>query len=243
MDVSLELSAGACVTLIGPNGAGKTTLLLTLMGLIAPVEGRVLIDGVDLRTLSARQRGRLAAYVPQSHDHAPGFRVLDVVAAGRFPHLSPMRPLSHEDEGVIAAALAQCGVTALAERPYDQLSGGERQKTLIAAALAQQPRVLLLDEPMHGLDPAFQIELVGLLREARERGQGPILVSHDLNLPAALGGRVVALRAGRVVANGPAAEVLDAQRLSEIYGAAFHVAPGPNGRVLVTPDWWERPRG
>lgn len=240
--LNLEIAAGACVTIVGPNGAGKTTLLLALMGLIEPARGRVIMDGEDLRRLSPRARGRMAAFVPQSPPTTPGFRVIDMVRAGRFPHVSPLRPLSKEDERMVDQALEQCGLSGMAERGFDRLSGGERQKTMIAAALAQDARILMLDEPTHGLDPAFQIELARLMRSVRERGQGPILVSHDLNLPAALGGRVIALRERGVVADGPAEDILTSERLGAIYDAAFRVVQDRPGRVVVSPDWWSAPR-
>jgi iron complex transport system ATP-binding protein len=237
-DVDLELRTGECLSLIGPNGAGKTTLLLALLGLLPPAAGHVRLDGVDVRRLPPRARGCWASYVPQVAERLPAFRIYDVVTGGRYPHLSPLRPLGDEDQAAVGAALAQCGLTELAQRPVDAVSGGERQKTLIAAAIAQDAEVMFLDEPATALDPKVQVELLDLLRGWRRRGRGIVLISHDLNLPGALGGRVVALSGGRVVGAGSAAEMLRPERLAEVYGTAFDTARTVDGRTLVLPRWW-----
>ena len=243
-DVELTIRKTECVTLIGPNGSGKTTLMLALLGLLPPSAGGVRLDGKLMHKLSGTIRGRFASYVPQVVERLPGFRVRDVVASGRYPHVPALQPLSREDLDIVDDALTQCGLVELAERPVNAISGGERQKTLIAAAVAQDARVMFLDEPSTALDPAYQVELVRLLRrwhggKANNEQQNPqisqitqiqtgvrglVLISHDLHLPSVLGGRVVALRDGRVVADGAAAEVLTPERLSEIYGAVFDVA-------------------
>jgi iron complex transport system ATP-binding protein len=193
--------------------------------------------------LSATQRGWLAAYVPQTVERLPAFTVYDVVAAGRYPHVPPLRPLGQADRAAVDAALAQCGLTELALRPVNALSGGERQKALIAAAIAQDAQFMFLDEPNAALDPAYQVELAGLLRQWHARGRGLVLISHDLQLPGVLGGRVVALRAGRIAADGPAEEVLQPERLAAIYGAAFDEAVTSDGRRLVVPRWDAAPSG
>jgi len=239
-DVTLELRADECVSLIGPNGAGKTSLLLVLLGLLRPAAGRVRLDGHDLHRLPARQRGCFAAYVPQRADQLPAFTIYEIVAAARYPHVSPVRPLSDGDHRVVAGALARCGLESLARRPINSVSGGERQKALLAAAIAQDAQMMFLDEPTTALDPAYQLELAGLLRAWHAVGRGLVVVSHDLQLPAVLGGRVAALRAGRIVADGPAAEVLRADRLGEVYGAAFETLATSDGRHIVTPKWWSR---
>ena len=236
-DISLEIGPADCLTLIGPNGSGKTTLMLALLGLLPPVAGSVRVGTRALRSLPARTRGRLLSYVPQVVERLPGFRVYDVIAAGRFPHVPPLQALHGEDLDAVQAALDACGLGPLAERPINALSGGERQKVLLAAAIAQDAQWMCLDEPNTALDPAHQVELVELLRGWHARGRGLILISHDLHLPAALGGRVVALRDGRVVADGPSEAVLEPTRLSAIYGTDFTVAQTPDGQRVVVPRW------
>jgi len=237
-DSTLTLRAGECVSIVGPNGSGKTTLLLALLGLLPPAAGTVRLDGRRLDQLTARQRGRFAAYVPQVLDRAPAFTVYDVVAGGRYPHVAAHRPLSAADHAAVRGALELCGLTPLAERSFDTLSGGERQKTLIAAAMAQDPQVLFLDEPNTALDPGYQVELVRILRDWHRAGRGLLLVSHDLQLPAALGGRVVALRDGRIVAHGPVGSVLTPATLAHVYDARFGIATTADGSQMVLPDWW-----
>ena len=176
--------------------------------------------------------------MPQTVERIPAFSVYEVVAAGRYPHVSPLRPLSHADREHVEEALELCGLTTLAQRRINAVSGGERQKALIAAAVAQDAQVMFLDEPNTALDPAYQIELVGLLRAWHGRGRGLILISHDLQLPAALDGRVLALRGGRIVADGRAREILTPDWLAEVYDASFEIAETADGRQIVLPNWW-----
>jgi iron complex transport system ATP-binding protein len=236
-NIDLKLGAGESISIIGPNGAGKTTLLQALLGLLPAESGEVLLEGRSIRRLSAAQRGRFAAYVAQIVERLPAFRVAEVVATGRFPHVSPLRPLSGEDHAIVRRELARCGLAELADRPVTAISGGERQKTFLAAALAQEPQALFLDEPTTALDPAYQVELVRLLREWHAAGRAVVLVSHDLQVPAALGGRVVALRDGRVVANGPASELLTSDRLRDVFGAEFEMLADASGRRVPAPRW------
>jgi iron complex transport system ATP-binding protein len=240
-DVSFALRQGECLSLVGPNGSGKSTLLLALLGLIPVQCGTVLLAGRDLRGLAARERGRLAAYLPQLLERAPALPVSDVVAGGRYPHSGPVRRLAAADQAVVAAAIARCGLSELVERPFNTLSGGERQKTLLAAAIAQDPLVLLLDEPSTALDPSYQLELVHILRAWCRDRRSLLVVSHDLLLPAALGGRVLALREGRLVADGPAEQVLAPQTLAQIYGAHFDTLTTSAGLRIALPAWWSDP--
>jgi iron complex transport system ATP-binding protein len=235
--IDLSISSEECVALIGPNGSGKTTLLLAIMGLLPLDGGSILFDGTDIRRIPPRRRGLLAAYVPQVVEHIPAFRVCDVVAGGRFPHVSPLRPLSQSDHEAVQAALRRCGLESLAQRPIHEVSGGERQKALIAAAIAQEARVMCLDEPNTALDPAYQVELLSLLRDWHAHGRGVVVVSHDLQLPSAVATRVVALREGRMVADGPPPEVLSPERLTAVYGADFETALTSGGRRVVLPRW------
>lgn len=236
--VTISLGSAECVSLVGPNGSGKTTLLLAVAGLLLPARGTVRIAGRDMCQYSSWERARSFAYVPQAVERAPAFSVRDVVTGGRYAHIGALRSLSPADETAVQAGLARCGLGPLADRRFDAISSGERQKTLIAAAIAQDAQMLLLDEPNTALDPAHQIELVRILQGWREAGRGLLMVSHDLQLPAALGERVVALREGRVAADGPAEQVLTPPVLSAIYGARFATAVTAHGTQLVLPVWW-----
>jgi len=238
-DINVAFRDGECVSLIGPNGSGKTTLLLALLGLLPPASGGVRANGREVARLPARVRGRFASYVPQTVERIPAFTLYDVVASGRYPHIPPLRPLSNADRAQIDRALDICGLRELVQRRINAVSGGERQKALIGAAVAQDAQAMFLDEPNTALDPAYQIELVRLLRHWRDRGRALVVVSHDLNLPAALGGRVIALRNGAVAADGDAEEILTPARLAEVYDAAFEVAETADGRRIVLPNWWQ----
>jgi len=236
-DINLSIQAGECVSIIGPNGAGKTTLLLALMGIRRPTAGKIQFNRRDIRELSARERGRLFAYVPQTLEHAPELTVREVVAAARYPHVPAFRPLSAIDERIIDAALDRCGLSVLATRMLGQVSGGERQKTLLAAAIAQDARAQFLDEPDTALDPAHQIELVRLLRSLHAEGRTIVIVSHDLQFPAALPGRVIAMRDGTIAADGASCEILTAAALERIYNAPFQTAATADGRQVLLPKW------
>ena len=236
-DVNLTLGDGECVSIVGPNGAGKTTLLLAMLGLLPPACGTLRLNGREMHKLPPRERGRFVAYVPQSVELLPAFSVRDVVAGGRFPHAPRFGPLSDSDEVAVDQALDRCGLSGLRDRALDAISGGERQKALIAAAIAQDPSLLLLDEPTSALDPAYRLELLGILRDWHSSGRSLVLVSHDLQLPAALGGRVLALRAGKLVADGPSGEVLTPECLAGIYNAEFFLAQTDNGFSLPLPRW------
>jgi iron complex transport system ATP-binding protein len=225
-EITLSIGSSECVSLVGPNGSGKTTLLLALAGLLPLASGTIRVRNVDLRAYSALERARFFAYIPQTIEHTPAFRVREVVAGGRFAHIAPLRPWSPADEAAVQDALTRCGLETLADRAFDSISGGERQKTLIAAAIAQDAQMLFLDEPNTALDPAYQLDLVRILRGWHAAGRGLLLVSHDLQLPAALGGRVIALRGGQVVADGPAEQVLAPETLGGVYGSRV-VAPDP----------------
>ncbi len=235
-EISLSVSAGETLHLIGPNGSGKTTLIAALLGLLPTTRGTVRLNGAELQRIKPHERARFSAYVPQTIELAATFRVWDVVAGGRYPHVSPLRPLSQHDHDVIDAALRTCGLYELAQRPMHTLSGGERQKAFIAAALAQEPAALFLDEPTSALDPAVKGDLVALLDRWRSPRRALVIVSHQFELPAGLGGRVVALRGGRLVCDLPASAALQPEVLSDVYGCRFELAQTPDGRRVVVPE-------
>lgn len=234
-DVSLHCSHDECVTLIGPNGAGKTSLLLTLLGLLPPRAGQVRWSDRPLSAYSHAERAELAAYVPQQRGSLPELPIYDIVAAGRFTRQAAFAPYTPADREAVSAALAATGLTELAQRPINAVSGGEAQKAFIAAAMAQDARFMCLDEPTNALDPAFEHELLLVFRAWHARGRGLILVSHDLYLPAALGGRVVAVRGGKIVADGPADEILQPAQLHEIFAVNFEVATTASGQRTFVP--------
>ncbi|UCM86649.1 ABC transporter ATP-binding protein [Streptomyces marincola] len=232
-DVTLTAPAGGFTGLIGPNGSGKSTLLRLLAGLRRPSAGRVLMDGVDLASLRRADVARRLSFTAQEVASEVELRVRDVVALGRLPHRPRLAAPGPEDERVAREAMERLGVAGLADRSWPTLSGGERQRVNIARALAQEPGVLLLDEPMNHLDVRHQLGLLELLAAA------PVTVVaalHDLDLAARYCGRLVLLDAGRVVAHGPPDEVLTPAHIERVYGVRATLVPGPFARPHLRLD-------
>lgn len=237
--VSLELCAGEILGVIGPNGSGKTTLVRLLSKVYEPERGAITLDGVPLGRLSRRMLARQVAVVPQELHVAFPFSVLELALMGRHPHAEGRFFEGPGDLAQAREAMALAGVLELAEEPVDALSGGERQRALIARALAQAPRVLLLDEPTSHLDLRHQRDIMGLLRWlARDRSVAVLLVSHDLNLAGEVADRLLLLRGGSVVRVGSPTEVLDEPTLEAAYGCPVRVDKSPiSGRPVVTVRW------
>ena len=218
-DVSLSVAAGSMTAIIGANGSGKTTLIRMRAGLLRPAKGRILLQGVDLAKLEARARARQLAYMPQTTVAAFPFRALDVVLSGRTPHIPEFRLEGLHDRQRALEALESTGAAHLAHRAITSLSGGERQMVILARAIAQEPRLLLLDEPSTSLDLKHRAELMRTLaRLRRDRGISALMITHDLQLTGPVFDQMIALRDGQVLAQGRPDEVLDAAILSEVYG-------------------------
>jgi iron complex transport system ATP-binding protein len=227
--LDLRVEEGEFVGLLGANGAGKTTALRVLSGVLRPDAGRVLVDGKVVRDLSPRALARILAVVPQETATAFPFLVEEIVLMGRSPHLGRLAFEGERDRRIAEAAMRDTQTLGLARREIGSLSGGERQRVLIARALAQEPRLLLLDEPTSFLDLRHRVELFRLLeRLNRERGLTVLTVSHDLNLSARSCRRLVLLREGRVLRQGPPEEVLEEATLREAYGIDVRVVRHPD---------------
>ncbi len=221
--VDLAVDAGEVLGLVGPNGSGKSTLLMVLAGLLAPAEGQVQLDGRPLDRLDRRAIARHLAYLPQQFEQAFPFTALEVVLGGRHPHLSWLAFEGREDLAIARGAMARVGLEGLEDRRFHELSGGERQRTMIAAALAQEPQVLLLDEPTASLDLHFQDEVMAVVERLAASGTSVVMAIHDLNLALAWCPRIAVLDGGQVVADGPPAAVLTRERLQSVYGSGSHV--------------------
>jgi iron complex transport system ATP-binding protein len=233
--VDLELAPGEVLALVGPNGAGKTTLLRVASGVLRPSAGRVLLEGQPLSALSRRELARAVAVVPQELQIAFGFSVGEVVLMGRSPHVGGLGFDSGPDVEVARRALERVGIAELADRSLLELSGGERQLALVARAFAQEPRLLLLDEPTAHLDLRHRLEVAALVREFARGGRSALVVSHDLALAARSCDRMVLLAGGRVLAAGAPAEVLTPALLREGFGIEADVIRASDGAPLVVP--------
>jgi iron complex transport system ATP-binding protein len=216
--LSVSIPRGSLTGLLGPNGCGKTTLLKLLSGVLNPQHGVVAFDGRSLRQIARRELARHVAVVPQETHPAFDYTALEMVLMGRHPHLGPFQLEGPHDLAVAYDAMMATGTADLAERSYMTLSGGEKQRVVIASALAQNPDVLLLDEPTASLDVGYQLEVASLLlRLNRERGVTMVLATHDLNLAAGLCDTLVLMRGGRVLADGPTRDVLTPSSIAELY--------------------------
>jgi ABC-type cobalamin/Fe3+-siderophores transport system ATPase subunit len=226
--IDLAIGAGEAVALVGPNAAGKSTFLHALAGLLPLDAGEVRIDGRPLASWSRDALARTVAYVAAGDDAPALLTVEDRAALGRYPHRGPFRPLTAADRDAVARALASTGIAALARRPLTTLSAGERQLAALARGLAQEPRVLLLDEPGAHLDVGHQLQLFRALDGVRACGVAVLAVVHDLQRAAAWAERVVVVSDGRVAAAGPPADVLGGEACARAFGVAIagHRVPG-----------------
>ncbi len=235
--VSVRLSEGALAGILGPNGSGKTTLLRLLSGTQTPTAGRVLLNDRPLDQLSRRDAARQIAVVPQETDLAFEYTALEIVLMGRHPHLGVFTVEGPDDVRIAQEAMSATGTVHLAERPFHQLSGGEKQRVGIAAALAQSSGVLLLDEPTASLDLGYQLEISSLLtRLNRDHGVTMAVSTHDLNLAASICRELILMRDGKVLAAGPTTEVLTADNVRRLYDVDAEVrVHEQSGHVTVVP--------
>ncbi|MCW1935195.1 ABC transporter ATP-binding protein [Pseudomonas sp. MDMC_285] len=222
--IDLEVGDGELLGLIGPNGSGKTSLLRCAYRFQRPSAGRVELDGEALWQRSPRWSAQRVAVVLQEFPQDFGLRVQEVAAMGRTPHKGLFDGDDAEDRRLIDEALARVGLGGLARQPFARLSGGEKQRALLARALVQQPQLLILDEPTNHLDPRYQLEL---LRQIKALGLATLASFHDLNLAAAFCDRLCVLDEGRLVAAGPPAEVLSAELLQQVFGVQAMVDTHP----------------
>jgi iron complex transport system ATP-binding protein len=232
-DLTVELPAAGLIGLIGPNGAGKSTLLRCLAGLQVPDRGRVNLGGRPLLSLPLRQRGRTLAYLAQSAPIHWPLTVERLVALGRLPHLGPWSGPATTDAAAIRSAMANCSVGHLAERCVTSLSGGERALALLARTLAVQPQILLVDEPVAGLDPCHQLQVMELLASQAASGRLVIVVLHDLTLASRFCHRLLLLKQGRLMRDGIPATVLQPDILAAAYHVDFLQMDSPFGTIPI----------
>jgi iron complex transport system ATP-binding protein len=232
-DLSLEIPPGAITAILGPNGAGKTTLLHVMLGLLPPRAGQVLLDGQAQTGLSRREMSRLIGLVPQAERIPFDFSVLEYVLLGRSPYLGMLEMPRDEDYAIALEALRTLGLADLQHRPVTELSGGERQMVMLARTLAQQPRILLLDEPTSHLDLSNKGRLLRVLRQLAEQGTTIVFTTHDPEAAIAIARYLILMRAGRTLASGPLHEVLTTENLIATYGAAVRLVQVADRPVVL----------
>lgn len=216
-DVNVTLDKPELVTILGPNGAGKSTLMYCLNKLKTPTEGVVYLDGKDLQEYSLKDLAKIVAFVPHTEDTTFSLTVLDTVLMGRMPHAG--KTFKHEDVQIAAECIKLLGMQEFAMHGFDELSAGQHQKIMIARALAQEPKIMLLDEPTANLDVKYQMLVMRLLRDlARVRGMTVITICHDLNVTATYSDRILMLYNHTIYADGTPREVLTRENVREIYG-------------------------
>jgi len=233
--VDLEAERGQFVGLIGPNGAGKSTLLRAISSVLKIKQGAISLEGEDLRSLGAKRIASALALVPQIAPYTQGFTTFELVLMGRYPHLGRLQVEGENDDRIAGDAMRLTETDGFAERTLDTLSGGERQRVFIARALAQEPRVLLLDEPTSNLDILHQLKILTLVRRLVDGGLTAVAAIHDLNLAARFCDRLVVLAEGRVLAEGSAAEVLTPEVVEDAFGVRSEIHRDPaTGALMVS---------
>lgn len=232
-DVTLELAAGEVLCLLGPNGSGKTTLFKTLLGLLPPQSGTVLIEGRDASTLERDAIARQISYVPQAHGAFFPYTVRETVLMGRTAHLGLFSVPSARDYAAAAAAIERMGITHLADAIYTQISGGERQLALIARALAQEACVVIMDEPTANLDFGNQVRVLERIRALAGEGIGVLLSTHDPDHAFLCADRVAMLHQGVLMSCGVASDVMTAENLRQLYGVEVAVVSVMAGQAGV----------
>ncbi len=235
-NISLDFGAGEIVAIIGPNGSGKTTMMRAMCRVLKPSGGRVLLDGRDIREFHARRVAQIISWVSQNNRLAWPFTVHQVVGMGRFPHRGWVASYTKEDHRAVDAAIRATGLWEHRDRLINTLSGGEAQRAIIARALAQTPRVLLLDEPVAHLDMKYKIAILDLVRDLAEQGLSIVISLHDLNLAGLYADRIALLSEGKLFATGLPDSILSKKNLETVYETEVLISRHPlNDRPQVTP--------
>ncbi len=234
--VSLYAEENSVTAILGPNGVGKTTLLHLLLGWIRPDSGAVLLGGELLSSYTRREMGLLVGLIPQYEHMSFEYSLLEYVLLGRTPHLKALQAPTEEDYEIALHALHVVGLGGIAEKPVTHLSGGEKQLVLTARTIAQNPRVLLMDEPMSNLDLANKVKLLSVMNELKDKGATILFTSHEPEIAASIADVVILMGAGNFMRSGTADEVLTSAALSRVYGIPVTVAEYEGSRILI----WRR---
>jgi len=238
-NLSLEIKKGEIVSILGPNGAGKTTLLHLILGWLKPEEGCVLLNGRPLSDYRRKEMGKLTGLVPQDEHITFEYSLLEYVLHGRYPHMRALESPGENDIKIAFAALKRVGMTGLSHRSVTHLSGGEKQLVLIARSLAQEPSIILLDEPMSNLDIANKRMVINVLRALREEGVTILFTTHEPEIAATLCDSVILMGKDKHIEQGPADEILTGEALSRIYNIPVQISRAEGRKVIL---WYQKER-
>ncbi len=235
-EICLNVKAGELVGIIGPNGCGKSTLLRTINGLIEAKSGDLVVDGMDVRETNLEDMAKICSNIPTEFPPDFNLSVYDVVMLGRYPHRRSMWWETSEDESIVNNALRMFGMDGLSDRDITQLSSGERQRTLIAKAYVQQPRIMLVDEPTAHLDIRYTLEVMQYFRDLieRERDMAIVIAAHDLNTVAKFCDRIVMIKKGVIMADGAPRDVITSENIARVYGVTADVIEH-DGEIVMIP--------
>lgn len=235
IDISLVFKPKEFVGIIGPNGAGKSTLLKLISGILSPQSGEIVLQNKSLAAYRRKELAKLLGFVAQDFKSAFDFSAHEIVLMGRYPYLSPFSNESETDRNMIQTAMEETKVWDFRERPFFELSGGERQRVVLASALAQEPQILLLDEPTTALDIKHQMRFYEILQTLQqEKGLTVITATHDINLAARFCHRLVVMKEGKIFADAPPEEIIDKALMESVYEVAVEVIPHPHsGKPLL----------
>jgi iron complex transport system ATP-binding protein len=234
--ISFALNPHEVVGVVGPNGAGKSTLIKLLTKLLMPSSGTIKLNDQDVQRLGRLELARHLAVLPQGGDLPSDYRVYDLVMMGRTPHLGFLAREGKRDHDLVQSVMQRTDTWQFRERFASDLSGGEKQRVLLARALAQEPSYLLLDEPTNHLDLKYQVEVLSLVRQEVERGVGALVVLHDLNLAARVCDRLIVLQQGSIIAEGKPNEILTEPLLKNVYGTNVSVLQGVDSSPVILPN-------
>lgn len=228
-NLSFKIEPGTVTSILGPNGSGKTTLLKLMLGFLKPLNGKIKLGSDDIADLDLATRAKKMAYVPQRHSAVFSYKVLDVVALGRIPYANIFCRITDADYQLAANSLAQLGISTLAERPYTDISGGEQQLVLIARALVQQAEILIMDEPVSGLDYGNQLMLLKQLRKLSQSGITCIKTTHYPEHALWTSDRAIFIKSGKIIAAGNSVDIINSATLKELYNADINIVESKAG--------------
>lgn len=240
-DINIDIKKGEFVTILGPNGSGKTTLLRSISNMTQIRRKTVWVDNHDVFLMKAKERARLMSVVPQNTDVVYEFTCHDVVMMGRYPHVSRFKGETEKDKEIVLKAMQTTNVEYLKDRFFTEISGGERQRVVLAQAIAQDPEVILLDEPISNLDPQYQVEILDTVKKLSiEKGLTVIAILHDLNFASMYSDKVILMKEGKIFASGMAQDVLTAENIKTVFDADVLVSKSP---VINRPHIYSKSKG